>query len=1031
VNGLLSNPRAYALIIALIIVAGLSALSSIPRDENPRIANRNAIVKVIFEGASAQRVEALVTEPLETRLREIPEVEHIDSRSSAGFSSLSISLFDEVTRGETDGIWSEVRDKLGESLPLLPAGAGKPQLEDRRTYPFNMVIAVSWQFDDVEPDILALGRYAKELESQLRGLPGTDFIGIQGEPQEEIVVDVDAAKAALLGLTPHDIGKAVLQADAKVTAGEIHNSRMRVAVEVEGALDTMERIRQIPLRQAEDGSAVTIGDIAQLQRQAMTPARDLAIINGKPAVVVGIRMLADQRSDLWSTDLRAELESIQQQFPANIKLDIIFDQERYTLHRLSDLAGNIAIGFVLIVLVLLFTLGWRSSLVVAVALPLTVLFAFACMNFTGLPFHQMSVAGLIVALGIMVDNAIVMVDTVNRNKQQGMTGLLATRKAVQHLWMPLLGSTATTILTFLPIVIMPGKAGEFVGGISLTVIFSLVGSYLISHLVIAGLAGRFLVRDQKLGWWHQGLQLSALGKRFAQSIDWSLQHPWRVLLLVMVLPLLGFFVGLRLPVIFFPPSDRDMINLEVYLPASASLQQTQKLTERLTIAIGKNEGIESLHWFIGRGAPMFYYNLVQNKENSQYYAQAMLTTAHFTVANRLVGQLQTQLDDEFPEAQILLRRLGQGPPVNASVELRLSGPNLDVLRAEGEALRAQIMAMPGVVHVRNSLSEAVPKLWLSVNENRARAAQLSLRDVANQLHEGVDGAIAGSILEGNESLPVRVRARDQKQIDLSGVNSWLLVPHTADNLGLPIPFSAIGELAIRPEIGVIPRRDGTRVNTVQVYIRDKVLPATVLNQVKELLAQRELPLPAGYHLEIAGDEEARNRAVDRLMGSLGLIAVLLVVAVVTAFNSFRLSGIIYMVAGQAAGLGMLALWLSGSPFGFTSIVGLMGLIGLAINAAIVILAELKTSKQAVTGERQAVVVAVVNTSRHIFSTTITTVMGFLPLILSGEAFWTPFAYVIAGGTVMTTLLSFYFVPAVFMLMARYRPFEAVTARAAS
>ncbi len=1026
-NNFLSNPRVFVLLVALIIVSGLAALQALPRDEDPRIGNRHAIVMTEFPGASAERVEALVTEPLESQLRELPEVRHIDSRSSAGFSSMTVELFDEVAPNEVDAVWAELRDKVEQARALLPSDARKPFVEDRRSYPFTMIIALRWAFADQPPDLLVLGRYADELESHLRRLSGVDFIALQGRPQEEIVVDVDAAKAGAMGLSPHAIGLQVFQADAKTSAGEIHNDQLRVAVEVEGALDTLERIRRIPLRQLSTGEAVLVGDLAEIKRQAKIPVDELAIVHGQRAVVLGIRMLSNQRSDLWSERVRQELQAFQQTLPANITTEVIFDQEHYTAHRLEELAGNIVLGFGLIVVVLLFTLGWRSALIVSTALPLTVLFAFACMQIVNLPIHQMSVTGLIVALGIMVDNAIVMADTVNRYKQRGIGGLHATHMAVKHLWLPLLGSTLTTMLAFMPIVIMPGASGEFVGGIALTVIFSLLGSYLVSHIIVAGLAGRFLQRHKAVNWWQDGLAFNHLNRHFERSLLWSLTHPKKVLALVMVLPLMGFVLGSTLPEQFFPPADRDMINLEVFLPAAASIEQTTQLTEAISADIEHEPGVESLHWFIGRSAPMFYYNLKQGKDNSQYYAQAMLTADHFSDANRLVPLLQQRLDERFPEAQIILRRLEQGPPFDAPVELRLVGPELAVLKKLGDELRRRALGIEDVVHVRNNLTGAVPKLWLEVNENQSLLAGLGLRDVATQLSEGVDGAITGSVLEGTESLPVRVQAQGQKQVDLSGVHSWILVPESQQLQGEavtgPVPYAALGDIDIRPEIGVIPRRDGERINTLQVYIRDAVLPAVVLNRLKASLEAVPLSLPAGYRIEVAGEDEKRSEAVGKLVGSMGVIGILLVVALVMSFNSFRLSATIFLVAFQAAGLGMLALAISRAPFGFTSIIGLMGLIGLAINAGIVILAELKTDARALAGDQQAIAHAVMSCSRHIISTTITTVMGFLPLILSGGAFWPPFAFVIAGGTVFTTMVSFYFVPVAFSLMTRERRFE--------
>lgn len=1020
----LSNPRVLVLIIAIIVVSGLGAFSASPRTEDPRTGNRVASVLTTFPGASASRIEVLLTEPLENKLREIPEIDHIDSSSSAGLSALTISLKDEVHADNTDRAWSEVRDKLEEAGKLLPAAASEPLLDDQRSSSYTMIVALTWDESyGEETDILLLGRYAKELESQLRGMEGTDFLRLHGDPAEEVVVSVDSARAALLGLSIEEISTAVRAADAKVSAGEIRNQHQRLALEVEGAFNSMERIRQVPLQLADSGAAVRVGDLAQVRRQPRTPMSKLAIVNGQPAVVVAIRMSPDQRGDRWSAKVRETLDRSAELLPANINIEVLFDQQQYTSSRLGTLVQNIIVGFILIALVLWVTLGWRSALIVAMALPLTVLFALACMYYTGLPIHQMSVTGLIVALGIMVDNAIVMVDTVARYKREGQSGLRATFSAVSHLWMPLLGSTLTTILAFMPIVVMPGSAGEFVGGISLTVIFSLVGSYLISHLVVAGMAGRFLKREQQTGWSGSGIRWPTAAREFQRSVNWAIVNPRRVLLMVMVLPLLGFWGGSRLPQQFFPPSDRNMINFEVYLPSSVSLNATRELTERISADVADIEGIESLHWFVGGNAPSFYYNLMQHRDGAQYYAQAMLTADHFSTANRLVPELQRRFDDRFPEAQIIVRRLEQGPAFNAPVELRLIGPSLDTLKAQGEELRRRMLAIEDVVHVRATLSEAIPKLWLDVDESRARLSQLSLADTASQLRVGVNGALSGSVLEETQSLSVRVEAAGYRSGDINEINSWVLSPGTAGDESAGVPLASLGSVRIKPAQGVIPRRDGERINTIEIYIRDGVLPDQVLNRIHSDFAETALDLPSGYRLDVGGEDEKRDTAVSKLMASVGPILMLLIISVVMAFNSFRLSTIIFAVALQAAGLGLLVLSLSGLPFGFTSIIGLMGLIGLAINAAIVILAELKTDSGAVRGEVSAVVTGVSDCSRHIFSTTITTVMGFIPLMLGGGGFWPPFAMVIAGGTVLTTILSFYFVPVMFTLMAKRRAFD--------
>lgn len=1020
-TNLLNNPRILILVIALVLVSGLSALQVLPRAEDPRIGNRIASVLTVFPGASAERVEALVTERLEQKLREIPEIEHIDSRSSAGLSVMVVQLEDAVAFDDTKALWAEVRDKLAEGRYLLPMGVDEPRLDDKRGSAFTVILSLNWKGKS-EPDLLVLGRYAEELKSRLRNVAGTDYIRLQGQPEEEILVSVNAAEAALLGLDAERLGAAILASDAKVSAGEMNNNQQRLSIEVEGSLDTAERIRQMPLAISGVGSAARVADIATVERVAKTPMSSQVIVEGSQAVVVAVRMLADQRGDQWDRHIHEAVARFEQQLPANIEIQWLFNQERYTDIRLSGLVKNVTTGFVLIALVLWVTLGWRAALIVVFALPLIVLFAMSCMNYTGVPIHQMSVTGLIVALGIMVDNAIVMADTVGRYKREGFDGRKAAFAAVSHLWVPLLGSTLTTVLAFMPIVLMSGPSGEFVGSISLTVIFSLIGSYIISHLVVAGLAGRFLPRDIGTAWYQQGLVLKPLSARFKFSVRWAATHPWRVLLAVFALPLLGFFASSTLPSQFFPPSDRDMLNVEVYLPVSASVTSTRELTARISQELADVEGIESLHWFVGGNAPSFYYNLTQRRDGAQFYAQAMLTADHFSTANALVPVLQKRLDDKFPEAQILIRRLEQGPPFNAPVEIRLFGPSIDQLQILGDEMRQRLLGLENVVHIRSSLSETIPKVWLGFDEHQARLAGLSLTAAATQLRMAVDGVGGGSVLEDTQSLAVRVVMDGYRNSELNDINSWLMVPSQPQRSGLSL--SALGEVNVLPALGLIPRRDGERVNTIEVYIRDGVLPDDVLSQAKLNLANNALLLPSGYRIEIGGEDEKRSRAIGKLLASLGLIVVLLVVAVVMSFNSFRLSAIIFITAVLAAGLGLLSLFLYQSPFGFTAIIGLMALIGLAINAAIVILAELKTSEAAVRGDIDAVVAGVTACGRHIISTTITTVMGFMPLLLEGGAFWPPFAVVIAGGTVLTTLLSFYFVPVLFLLMGRYRAFDA-------
>lgn len=1040
IRSFVKNGRLMSLAIVLLIVSGLGALSTMPRMEDPRMINRNASVLTLLPGASAERIEVLITEKIEQKLRKISEIKIITSVSRPGISSVKLELNDEVT--DSLPIWSRVRDLINDVAPQFPPNTLAPILEDDRSYAFTQLISLNWQ-DDGSSDIASLGRYANDLQNRLRLVNGTDLVSIFGQGKEEILVEINQDLSSKLSLSSKLIAQKIQQSDAKVSAGQLVNQHNQMQVELIGAFDTVTRIENIPIRENDSGTVLRLGDIAKVSKNLEWPAREIAIVNDKPALVVAARMLPNLRIDQWSANIKAELAAYAKQLPQNIELEILFDQNIYTEKRLGDLIKNIALGFILISVVLLVTLGWRSAAIVAASLPLTVLFTLSLMKAYGIPIHQMSVTGLVVALGIMVDNAIVMTDTIQTKRQEGMRRLDSVSYAVKHLWLPLLGSTITTILAFMPLILMPGAAGEFVGGIAYSVIFSLIGSYIISHTIVAGLAGRFIpkgmifkskpnksnttknISDPR--WYQVGIHLPKLNNLFEKSLRWVLIYKKTTVVVVFCLPLLGFVLSKQLSEQFFPPSDRDMFQIELFMPAQSSIINTQRITQKVSDYLYQQQGIEKVRWFVGKSAPSFYYNLMPNKDGLQSYGQAMITATNFQAANTLIPQLQIALDQLIPEAQILVRKLEQGPPFNAPVELRVYGPNLDTLKVIGDDLRKIMTQTENIIHTRVSLQPGTPKVWVKADEEAAALLGLPLVDIAQQLQSSLSGQVSGSIIEATESIPVRVRIANEARAnvdDLANINLLSRNPtNNVTNESQPIPLTALADFSLKPSRGAIPHRNGSRVNVVEGYIRSGILPSKVLSSVKANIATQNYQLPSGYYIEIGGESSKRDDAVGQLLASVGVIFTLLITVVVLSFNSFRLGCIIFFSALQSVGLGLLTVYIFGYPFGFTVIIALLGLMGLAINAAIVIIAELKGDALAVQGNSSAIIKGVQSCTRHITSTTITTVGGFLPLILAGGGFWPPFAIAIAGGTVLTTLLSFLFVPAAFSWFSQRCAFE--------
>jgi multidrug efflux pump subunit AcrB len=1024
------NPRLLATALLLVIVAGMSALATIVRQEDPTITNGVAVIISPFPGASAERVEALVTEKIEAELRELAEIETISSTSRNGVAVIAVEIDERIKGKDAEEAFSKIRDSLDDAHAQFPPGLPPPIFDDERFGSYTLIEALTWDMPG-PPQRGILKRYGEELQDVLRDVYGTDTVRVFGAPQEEIVVTFDSQALAAAGLTTGQVARTIRAADAKVSAGVLRGDRSNVLIEVTGELDSLERIRRIPLSRGESGSMLQLGDIADVHRTVQSPPQDLAIANGKHAVVVAAQLATGQRFDAWAERAYEAVAAFEAELPHGLALETVFDQTTYTEARLSTLQGNLFAGFAIVVAVLFVTLGFRSALIVSLTLPLVSLAAIFVLRILGVPIHQMSVTGLIVALGLLVDNAIVMTDAIRARRLDGVPAHEAVRASLSHLWSPLLSSTATTILAFMPILLLAGRAGEFVGAIGLSVIVSLAISYVFAMTIVPAIAGRFLeggASDRGASWWTSGIRLPRLTDAFSRSLDWSLAYPKRSMLFASVLPLLGFFAATTLPQQFFPPADRDQFHIEMRLPQQASIQQTVRATELVDAILEQSDEILGTTWFIGRSAPPFYYNLKQDQDGNPSYAQAQVKATSVTVVQELMPTLQHALDESIPNAQILLRELLQGPPVDAPVELRIYGPQLATLRELGLQLRERMSRVPTIIHSIATLTATSPKIWLEADENQASLAGLGLVDVADQLNYRLEGVPGGSILEGNEEIPVKVRVSDETRSTLDRIGSTQLLaerafPPTFEPGGFPgIPLETLVDVKLRPTLDGIPHRNGRRVNVVRGYTTSGVYPESAFNGLKRILEEDPLALPPGYRLEVGGDAAERSDAMANLFAYVPVLVLLMVAFVSLSLNSFRLGGVVFVVAIQSMGLGLLSIALFGYPLGFQGMIGLIGLVGVAINAAIVINSALRADQAAVRGSAGAIRNVVLGeTSRHIVSTTITTFGGFLPLIISPGGFWPPFATGIAGGVLLSTLISFYFVPAAFLLVTRRRP----------
>ena len=1021
------SPRIVALALLVIIAAGLSAFVSLGRQEDPTITNINAIVTTPYPGADPERVEALVSRPIEEELRGIPEINVIESTSATGVSIVSVELDETVDPDAIEGIWSEARDALSEAERRFPAGALPPEFDSDMTGAFAAIVALKPSGDFAAPAVLK--RHADELAERLRNLPGAKLVEQFGTSDEEVLVQVDPDLAVALGLTPDAIAAAVAQADAKVQSGRYLSGENDYLLDVTGDIEALSRIADVVLAEDGFGAVTRLGDIATITRGLKTPADSVAISDGKPAILLAVRVEEGLRIDTWMGWLNEDLESFRSELPASLELVQVFDQSEYTDDRLREVATNMALGVGLVVAVLLITLGLRAALIVAFVLPIVSLATLASMSFIGLPIHQMSVTGLIVALGLLVDAAIVMTDEIRQRLERGMPRIDAVGEAVRRLAAPLLASTVTTALSFVPMILLPGPAGDFVGAIAIAVVLMLGWSFLIALTITPAVAG-WLLRGEGS---RAGLTVPALSRGFRALIHLSLRHPIKSIGFALVLPVMGFMSFPTLTAQFFPGVDRDQFHIEVEMQPGTGIARTHETARQIDAALRETDGITSVSWVVGKSAPAFYYNILGGRDRAPDFAQALVTTESPEATAELLTPLQEKLDAGWPGARILVRGLVQGPPVEAPVEFRLVGPDLPTLRMKGDEIRQVLLGLDPVTIVRADLEGGAPKLAVDVDEAAARLLGLDLGGVARQLETGLEGAVGGSLIEAGEELPVRVRFGDHVRSDMDRIRDVVILPPSSPALAASgtqpgVPLSAIADIRLVPQESAIERRDGERVNTVQAFLAPDVLPEEALALAQTALEEAGFALPPGYALQIGGDSDARSDVVTNLLAPMGLIVTLSIATVVLTFNSFRLTAITFTVAILAAGLSMLALAIFQYPFGITAIIGLIGSIGVSINAAIIILTGLQQNPAAAAGNRDAMTDVVTGSSRHIISTTLTTAGGFLPLIIAGGGFWPPFAMSVAGGVFLSTVVSFFFTPQMFVLVRRrIAPVEEVTA----
>ena len=1011
------NPRLAVLTVFLIIASGIGALLTLGRQEDPTLSERFALVITNYPGASAERVEALITNPLESAIKELFEVRETTSTSKSGVSIITVELKEEYRGTEVEPVWTQVREQLNKGALFLPAEASTPDLRRQRIGADTLILAFSME-SGFEENIELIGRLARELELNFKNLPATEQTQIFGAVEPEIRVEADVDKLQALGLHMEQVAEILRSADAKTPAGQIRTGENQFALEISGELTGIERIREVPIREFADGTVTRLGDIAKVSKTYLQPVNSMAFRNGKRVVLFAAYITPNQRVDLWNKKALALVDEFREELPDTISLQPIFQQEKYVSDRLVGLFRNLVFSAILVLVFSFFILGWRAALIVGSALPLTIFMTVTLFKLMGQPLHQMSVTGIVIALGLLIDTAIVMVDEYSLLRRRGSAPVEAIKKTFKLLFAPLLASTLTTMLAFAPIALMPGGAGEFIGMMGVSVIFAVGSSFVLAFTLIPAFSA-WLDKEPEPGaayrLWQRGLRISWLTALYRKILDIVIARPWLGISASAIVPFIGFFMATTLPMQFFPPVDRDMFQIQLTMPADSSLENTRIRAEEIRQFLIKEPGVNNITWVMGSAAPKVFYNVFSSAAVTSNLANGFVETESAKDTHRIVIKMQHLLRAKFPDARILALPFEQGPPVNAPIEMIITGPNFGELDRLGQELRTMLSAIPGVTYTQSELQMGQVVAALETDETAAKRVNLPLTVLARRLNTWFEGITAGSVQEGTERIPVRIQSAPEQRND---INSALSMPIPSAN-GNTTP-GAISKLKLIPKIAVIPHQDGVRYNGILAYLEPFTLPSTTLAELKRRLAQSDFHLPHGYTLKFGGDAESQGNAIGNLLSTAMPLLILMIGAVVLAFNSFSYAGIIGCSGILSVGLALFSIWIFGQSMGFMGIVGIMGLVGLSINGSIVVLTALKSNEKAKAGDPIATRETVIDATRHIVATTLTTIGGFIPLLVFGDSFWGPLATAIAGGVTGSAVLALIFAPSAFVLLARLR-----------
>lgn len=986
----LMRPRLIGLVVVMLSLLGVASYLTMARQEDPSFPYRSGMITVVYPGAMAEAVERLILEPLSDELSQVEEIEHFTSTARSGVALLSISLEDAIY--DTDPAWDRVRQAMERARLEFPDGVGQMSLDDRLIDIPAVILAVRG-----DASLVKLTAEAERLKRQLADLPGLSRIDLEGDVDEQITIAIQDPELQRLGITPAYLAELLARRNQVIPGGFVEAGGKRLGILPNSEFASLDALRatQIPL---PDGSSVPLAAIAEIWRGPQEPMQPHAWYDGEQAVLVQLTAQRGQVDAIrFGENLRERLELIRSDFEP-LQIDEMFFQPDQVEQRLDGLESNLIGSVLIIVSVVLLGMGWRMGVLVAAMLPLVALISLGLYDIGGGILHQIAVIGMVISLGILIDNAIVMVENIQDRLNRGESSRQAVGGGVRELVGPLGASTATTIAAFMPMLLAEGGAADFTRGIPVMIMITLVVSYLLAITVAPLLAGRFLKPTAS----SRGDAMEAWGARLGRL---TTSAPRRVIgfgaLVVLISMALTPFMKMQ----FFPNADRPQVVVELYMPEGTDQQRTQTVAAELERQLRERPQVLSVHRFVGSAGPSFYYNLMRAPE-APNRARLVVETTDLAATSGVIHWVRERVAETMPELDVIASTLGQGPPRAAPVEVRLYHHDDRQRIAAAEQVFTFLKQSEGAVDVRHDIDLGVPVLEVNVDDALAQRYGLTRADVARTLFTQSLGFTAEQYRQELDPIPLVLRSRDGTQQSLE----QLMSAQVFNAEGEGVPLTAVARLDASWQPASIRQRDGVRLYTVTAGLEEGYSFSQVLDSLDAKLA--ETPLPAGTRLELGGDSEGSDDANGALFTTAPIGILLLLFFLLLQFNSFRRVGIILLTVPLASVGVFPGLVLSGSPFGFQSMLGIIALVGIVVNNAIVLIDVVDQRLAAGVGISEAVADAVTRRTRPILLTTATTIAGLLPLAFSASTLWPPMAWAIISGLLASTVLTLLVVPAV-------------------